>query len=188
MVSTAEYLENSASPAQAPAPHQYRHRAAVAAARAAGKARRRSARSPAGRPAGPRCLLVTPKTGDRFSVTAAQKPARGPPIAAPRRAINHVVSANSRMNGRRATTGASEPNRWVAAQESHQDGGGMVEIAEAQDAAGGDHVAFVNAEAGGGGEGEAERGGDQDQQDHLASHADSLPCFDAPFLGVRAAV
>ena len=68
--------------------------------------------------------LVMPKTGDRFRVTAAQKPALGYPIAAPRRAMSHVVRANSRMKGRRTATGASVPNRCAADQESHQEAGG----------------------------------------------------------------
>ncbi len=65
-----------------------------------------------------------PKTGDRFSSTAAHSPARGPATALPRRAISQVDSANRAMNGRRTTTGASVPARCAAAQDSHHAAGG----------------------------------------------------------------
>src|SRR5271165_4737914 len=123
MVRMAEYLENRARPAHTPVPHQYpqwprsgnartRHRAAPVNAQSSG---------PSGSTQVP---LVMPNTGDRLSVAAAQKPARWPPTASPRRAIKQVVNANNSMNGRRTTIGASDPKRCVEAQESHQDAGG----------------------------------------------------------------
>src|ERR1700722_5698566 len=125
IVRIAEYLANSARPAQAPAPHQYNH----VAGRFPGNARIRHSAAPVkAQSSGPsgktQVPLVIPKTGDRFSVTAAQKPALGPPTASPRRAISQVVNANNKMNGNRTTTGASEPVRWEAANESHQAAGG----------------------------------------------------------------
>src|SRR5262249_41793602 len=50
----------------------------------------------------------------------------------------------------------------------------MIVIAQAQHAARGNHVTFVNTQSGGRGEAETQRGGDQDQRPKLASHADSL--------------
>jgi hypothetical protein len=50
----------------------------------------------------------------------------------------------------------------------------MVEIAEAEHAAGGNHVALVNAQSDGGAECEAKRGGDQDQKKNFAPHTNSL--------------
>src|ERR1700748_3483831 len=121
IVRIAEYLANSARPAQTPAPYQYTH----AAWRFAGNARIRHNAAPVNaQSSGPsgktQVPLVIPKTGDRFSVSAAQKPASGPPTASPSRAISQLVKANSKMNGSRTTTGASEPVRWAAANESHQ--------------------------------------------------------------------
>ena len=63
-------------------------------------------------------------TGHKFASTAAHSPARAPNSAAVTRYINHVVSANSPMKGKRTTIGLSLPARCAAVQASHQAIGG----------------------------------------------------------------
>jgi len=68
--------------------------------------------------------VVTPNTGDRFNVNAAKNAARAPQTCSANNAINHVVRANSKMNGRRTTIGASVPNKCAAPHDSHHAAGG----------------------------------------------------------------
>ena len=50
------------------------------------------------------------------------RPCRG--VGAVTIGVTDLMGANSRIKGRRAAIGASEPNKWVEAQESHQAAGG----------------------------------------------------------------
>src|SRR5690348_2458768 len=105
MLKAAEYFEQRASPAHAPAPahhpqavRPFEGKAAITHAAAPSSAR---SSGPSGRAHVP---VVTPKTGTRFSSTAAQSPAGGPNSPAVTRYSNQVVTANSTTKGRRTTT------------------------------------------------------------------------------------
>ena len=125
IVSPAEYLEESASPAQTPAPSHQPQAAPPRAGNAAIRQRVAPSKAANSGPSGSTQVpAVTPMTGHKLASTAAHRPARAPNSAAATWYINHVVTANSTMNGRRTTIAASLPKRCAAAQASHQAIGG----------------------------------------------------------------
>src|SRR5260370_27338483 len=125
MVNTAEYLEQSAKPAHAPAPSHQPQAARPFDGRAAIKqtvAPSRAANSgPSGRTHVPVLML---RTGARFSTIAAHRPAREPKREAVTRYISRVVSAKRAIKGSRTTSGPSLPVRFEAHHASHQAIGG----------------------------------------------------------------
>ena len=136
-VSTAEYFENSASPAHSPLP------ATTPAPRSSARTRHSAAPSSA-QSSGPsgstQVPVVTPNTGDRFSSTAAQNP--------PDRSAVHQPGGQREQRDERQPHDdrrlAAEQMRRAPAQPPRCRR--MVEIAEAQHAPRRDHVAFVDAE------------------------------------------
>ena len=147
IVSTAEYFEDNASPAQMPvASHQPQ-----AARPCAGNARTRQAAMPSNAaisgPSGKTQVAeVTPRTGAAFSTAAAASPARLLNRAAVTRYISTVDSTNSAMNGSRTTIaaiGAGEASCRPAQPPCDRR---MIEIAELPLPAGGDHIALVDTE------------------------------------------
>ena len=85
-------------------------------------------------------------TGHKFASTAAHSPAHAPNSAAVTRYINHVVSANSAMKGRRTTM------RTVAAGQVRRRPGQppgdrrMIEIPKPELTPGRHHIALVDPE------------------------------------------
>src|SRR5580700_1147856 len=114
MVSTAEYLEHRARPAHTPVPSHQPHAAQHSERNAAMRQTAAPSRAASSGPSGNTQLpLLIPKSGAKFSTTAAQKPASGLNKAEVRRYIRNVVTANSATNGNRTTTGLSLPVRYA---------------------------------------------------------------------------
>ena len=125
MVSTAEYLEHRARPAHMPVPSHQPHAARLSECNAATRHTPAPSRAVSSGPSGNTQLpLLIPKSGARFSTTAAQKPASRPNKAEVRRYIRNVVTANSAINGILTITGLSLPVRYAAARASHHAIGG----------------------------------------------------------------
>src|SRR5438874_13575462 len=104
MVSTAEYLEHRARPAHMPVPSHQPHAARPSDGSAATRQTAAPSRAASSGPSGNTQLpLLIPKSGARFSTTAAQKPASGLNEAEVSRYIRKVVTANSAVNGNRTT-------------------------------------------------------------------------------------
>src|SRR5262249_23218500 len=125
IVSTAEYFEQSARPAHAPAPSHQPHVARCiersAAIKQAVAPRRPATNGPSGSTHVP---VLMPKSGARFNTTAAHSPASAANNADVTRYIIHVVTAKSAMNGARTTSGLSLPARCAAPQANHHETGG----------------------------------------------------------------
>src|SRR4051794_5806688 len=117
MLSAAEYFEHSAKPAQRPAaahqPQAFRPFDGRAATRQEVAPKRAASSGPSGNTHVPE---VMPKTGTRFSSTAAHSPAGAPNSAPATRYINQVVSANSAIKGIRTAIALSLPARCAAPQ------------------------------------------------------------------------
>ena len=125
IVSTAEYLDSKARPAQIPAPsHQARPRSAPRSAMACIRHSAAPSNAQSSGPSGnTQVALVTPSTGDRLNANAAQNPTRSLAVAVPSRNISQVDSADSAINGSR-TASADSPKTCAAPQDSHQAAGG----------------------------------------------------------------
>src|SRR5689334_8042584 len=125
MLSTAEYLEQSAKPAHTPAPSHHPQEVRRLPPRAAIKQPVAPSRAATSGPSGSTHVAsLIPNTGAKFSTTAADKPAAGPKRADVTRYISQVVRAKSAMNGNRTTTALSLPVRCAAAHAIHHEIGG----------------------------------------------------------------
>ena len=125
IVSTAEYFEHRARPAHMPVPSHQPQAAQLSERNAATRQTAAPSRAASSGPSGNTQLaLVMPKSGVRFSTTAAQKPASGLNKAEVRRYIRNVVTAKSAINGSRTTIGLSLPVKCAAAQAIHHAIGG----------------------------------------------------------------
>src|SRR5271169_2773143 len=121
----AEYLEDSARPAQMPPPSHQPQAARPSLDNAAIRQRVAPSNAANSGPSGKTQVpAVTPMTGHKFASTAAHNPAHAPNSAAVSRYISHVVNANNVMKGRRTMIGLSLPRRCAAAHASHQAIGG----------------------------------------------------------------
>src|ERR1700737_2890709 len=124
-VSAAEYFEQSAKPAHAPVanhqPQAARPSERSAAIKHADMPSKAAKSGPSGKTQVP---AVIPRTGAKFSTTAAHRPASGSKSANVTRYISHVVSAKSAINGSRTTTALSLPVRCAMPHASHQAIGG----------------------------------------------------------------
>src|ERR1700719_1092720 len=104
-VSTAEYFEHRARPAQTPVPDHQPHAARPFERNAATRHTAAPSRAASSGPSGNTQLaLLIPNTGTKFSTTAAQRPAAGPNKSEVRRYIKNVVTAKSAINGSRTRT------------------------------------------------------------------------------------